>query len=411
MRRAVITGIGLVTPVGIGKDAFWSGIRSGRSAVQQLTRFDASPYNSKIAAEIRNFDPNDFLAEKRAERYSRYAQLGVASARLAVDDAGLDLNSVHRARLGVAIGSAFGGLASTDEHYTALRQLNPRVVDMELAGVMFSRSGCAVALELGATGPVSSNSNSCASGTMAIGDALGFIRRGEANIMLAGGAEAPLFPLCFGAFAHSRALSCRNNDPEHASRPFDARRDGFVMSEGAAVLVLEEFHHALNRGARIYGEIVGYGVTNDAYHLTDPLPDGAQAARAIRLAIDQADLKPENIDYINAHGISSPVGDKTETLAIKSVFGDRARFVTISSTKGHLGHAMGATGAIEAAICALAMERAFVPPTINYECPDPDCDLDYTPNSGRAHDIHALITNSFGFGGINACLAMRKVTF
>jgi len=410
MRRAVITGIGPVTPVGIGKEAFWDGIRSGRSAVRRVSAFDPSRFCSQIAAQIRDFDPSNYLDLRQAGQLDRYAQFCVAAGRLAIGDAGLDLASEDRSRLGVAIGSALGGIGFAETQYHIYRDKGLRAVDPSLATMMFCGSGsCNIAMDVAATGPVVANSNSCASGAIAIGEALGYIRRGEANTMLAGGAEAPIYPLCFGAFAQIRAMSCRNNEPERACRPFDAERDGFVMGEGAAVLVIEEFHHALNRGARIYCEVIGYGVTNDAYHPTTPLPDGSQAARAMTLALDNAGVKPEEIDYINAHGSSTPLNDKTETLAIKSVFGDHARYVPISSTKGHHAHALGATGAMEVAASALAMERAFVPPTINLENPDADCDLDYVPNQGRAREIHAVLSNSFGFGGINACLVLRKV--
>jgi len=410
MRRAVITGIGPVTPVGIGKEAFWAGIRSGQSSVQRVSAFDPSRYPSQIAAEIRDFDPADYLGSPQARKLNRYAQYCVAAARLAVQDAGLDLASEDLSRVGVAIGSALGGIGFAEAQYGVFREKRIRAVDPSFATTVFRGSGsCEIAMDIGATGPVIANSNSCASGVIALGEALGCIRHGETNTMLAGGAEAPLFPLCFGAFARNGAMSRRNDEPERACRPFDAERDGFVMGEGAAVLVIEEFHHALNRGARIYCELVGCGVTNDACHMIEPLPDGGQAARAMRLALDNAGVKPDEIDYISAHGSSIPLNDKTETLAIKSVFGDHARKVLISSTKGHHGHALGATGAMEVAASALAMERAFVPPTLNLENPDADCDLDYVPNQGRAREIHAVLSNSFGFGGINACLVLRKV--
>lgn len=396
MRRAVITGIGPVTPVGIGKEAFWAGLRSDESAVRRISAFDPGLFRTQIAAEVRDFNPSDYLDSKQARRLDRCAQFAVTAARLAVQDSGLDMASETRSRVGVCMGSVLGvaGFA---------------VMDADRAPMVIRGVGsCEIAIDQGITGPVSTNSNSCASGTIALGEALAAIRWGQADIVLAGGAEAPISPLYIDAFSRMGAMSSRNDEPQRACRPFDAGRDGFVMGEGAAVMVVEEFHHALNRGARVYCEIVGYGLTNDAYHATSPLPDGAQAARAMLLAMSDAGLWVEDIDYINAHGSSIPLNDKTETTAIKSVFGDDARRLVISGTKGHHGHCLGASGAIEAAACALAMERSYIPPTLNLDNPDPECDLDYTPKSGRAREVRTAISNSFGFGGINACLVLSK---
>ncbi|MCL5104084.1 MAG: beta-ketoacyl-[acyl-carrier-protein] synthase II [Armatimonadetes bacterium] len=385
MRRAVITGIGPVTPIGVGKEAFWTGLRSGESAVRRISAFDPAPFRTQIAAEVRDFDPSDYLDSKQLRRLNRHAQFAVTAARLAVQDSSLDMANESRNRIGVCMGSAFGGRDFAEE--------------------VFCCSGSSgIAMDQGITGPVSSNSNGCASGTIALGEALVAIRWGQTDIVLAGGAEAPISPACIEAFSRIRMMSCRNDEPARACRPFDAGRDGFVIGEGAAVLVVEEFHHALNRGAHVYCEIVGYGLTNDAHHT----PDGAQAARAMLLAMSDAGLWAEDIDYINAHGVSTLSNDRIETTAIKSVFGDHALQLAISGTKGHHAHSLGASGAIEAAACALAMERSYIPPTLNLDNPDDECDLDYTPKCGRSREVRTAISNSFGFGGINACLVMSK---
>lgn len=409
MRRAVITGIGPVTPIGIGKDAFWRGLQSGESAVRRISTFDVSEFRSQVGAEILDFDPTDYIERKQLKRLDRFAQFSLTAARLAITDADLDIAKQNPDRVGVCIGSALGGIGFAEKQYGVYRDGGLRSIDPSLALTVFCGSGsCNVAMDIGVTGPVTTNSNSCASGTIALGEAFGFIRAGQADVVLAGAAEAPLSPLCFGAFALIRAMSCRNDEPERASRPFDADRDGFVMGEGAAVMIVEELEHAINRGAHIYGEIVGYSITNDAYHMTSPRPDGSQAARTMKLALQRSCLRPQDIDYINAHGSSTPLNDKTETLAIKSVFKEHAKRIAISSTKGHHGHALGATGAFEIAAGALAMEHDYVPPTLNLDNPDSECDLDYTPKIGRDWPMRAIISNSFGFGGINSCLVMRK---
>lgn len=404
MRRAVITGLGMVTPIGVGKNAFWQGVMSAKSAIRRATSFDPSPFRSQVAAEVSGFDPCDYLDVRRCKRLDRFAQFAVVSAKLAIEDSGLDLEKEDKSKVGAAIGSALGGIAFAESQYGEFHNGGLREVDPSLALTVFCGSGsCNVAIELGLTGPVTANSNSCASGTVSLGEALAFIRRGDADVMLAGGSEAPLAQLCFGAFALIRAMSTCNDDPEKACRPFDRLRDGFVMGEGSSVLVIEEMDHAIRRGAHIYCELMGYGLTNDAYHMTAPHPESTHAARAMSLALKDAGMAAFEIDYINAHGSSTPLNDKTETQAIKKVFGEFATRIPVSATKAMHGHALGATGSIEAAICAMAIENDYIPPTINLENPDPECDLDYVPQEGRQKRLGRVLSNSFGFGGINAC--------
>jgi len=408
-RRVLITGVGAITPIGTGVEALWEGLRRGASAVRCVTRFDPTPFRSRIAAQVDDFHPTDHIEERRARRLDRFSQFSVATTRLALDDAELDLSREDRDGFGAMMGTALGGVAHGEEQSRNFFEHGPRAVDPSLALSVFAgAASCNIAIEFGLTGPNATNGMSCASGTIAIGEAFRAITRGDADVMVAGGAEAPLAPLCFGAFAFIRAMSTRNDDPLRASRPFDAGRDGFVMGEGAAVLVLEERARALARGAPVYGEICGYGLTNDAHHMTAPRPDGAQAARAMRIALAEQGVKPSDVGYLNAHGSSTPLNDPTETLAVKSVFGEHAYRLAVSGTKGYYGHALGASGAIEAAICALASRRGWLPPTINLEQPDPSCDLDYLANAGRVASPEYLLSNSFGFGGINASLLMRR---
>ncbi len=371
-RRVVITGIGPITPIGTSRDPFWSGLEQQRSAVRSLTRFDPSEFRSHNAAEINDFVPSDHLDRRSAKRLDRFAQFSVVGAQMVTQG----LRAVD-ATLALAV---FGGAAS-----------------------------CNIAIELGVMGPNSTNAMSCASGTIAIGDAFRQIRDGYADVMIAGGAEAPLAPLCYGAFALIRAMSTRNEEPEMASRPFDKDRDGFVMGEGAAVLILEEYERAKSRGAPIYAEVAGYGITNDAHHMTAPRPDGSQAARSMRLALEDANVSAGEIGYVNTHGSSTPLNDTTETMAIKQVLGDRAYRIPMSGTKGYYGHALGASGAIETAICALAIEREWLPPTVNLQVADRACDLNFLPGTGRKERVEHMLTNSFGFGGINAALVLRRV--
>jgi len=408
-RRVVITGIGAVTPIGHGREALWKGVLAGQSAVRRVTAFDPTAFRSQVAAEVDDFDPAVFLDKKQLRRLDRYSQFAVCAAKMAMADANLHFDQESRDRVGVYIGSALGGIAFAEEQHSIFVGRGIKAVSPAVAVAVFGgAASCNIAIEFGVTGPNSANSNSCAAGTIAIGDACRCIQRGEAEVMLAGGAEAPIAPLCFGAFSILHAMSSRNTEPEKASRPFDKGRDGFVMGEGAAILVLEELAHAQRRGASIYGEILGYALTNDAYHMSAPHPMGAQAALAMRRALDDAGLQPADIGHINAHGSSTPLNDKTETLAIKQIFGEHAHRIPISGTKGMYGHPLGASGAIEAAISALSLTYDYLPPTVNYETPDPECDLDYIANVGRQAHVQYILSNSFGFGGINACLVRAR---
>lgn len=409
-RRVVITGIGAITPIGTTRDGLWDGLQRQRSAVTSLTRFDPSPFRSHNAAEVNDFVPTDHLDRKRAKRLDRFGQFSVVGARMAIADAELDLSREDRERVGANMGTALGGIGYAEQQLAVFLQRGLREVDSMLALTVFGgAASCNIAIELGVMGPNSTNAMSCASGTIAIGDAFRQIRDGYADVMIAGGAEAPLAPLCFGAFALIRAMSTRNDDPGMASRPFDKTRDGFVMGEGAAVLILEEHERAKSRGAKIYAEVAGFGTTNDAHHMTAPRPDGSQAARSMRLALEDAHISADEIEYVNTHGSSTPLNDSTETMAIKMVMGERAYEVPMSGTKGYYGHALGASGAIETAICALALEREWLPPTVNLQVADEACDLNFLPGTGRKERVEHILTNSFGFGGINAALVLRRV--
>jgi 3-oxoacyl-[acyl-carrier-protein] synthase II len=409
-RRVAVTGLGAVTPIGHGSAGLYEGLRRERSAVDRITRFDTDAFPCKIAAEVREFDAAAYLEPKRLRRLDRYSQFAVAGARMALDDAGLDPAEEDRDAIGCFVGSALGGAAfAEDQHVVFMTQGIQRVRPTLALSVFCGAASCNIAIEFDLRGPSSANSDSCSSGAIAIGQAFRTVRDGYADVMLAGGVEAPLTPLIFGAFAVIRAMSTRNDDPARACRPFDRGRDGFVMGEGAALLVLEEMEHARRRGARIYGEVLGYGTSNDAYHMTAPLPSGVQAARAMQCALDEAGIPPTAIGYVNAHASSTPLNDSIETLAIKRVLGDHAYRVPISGTKAMHGHALGATGAIEAAICMLVLRHAYLPPTINLDDPDPACDLDYIARQGREAAVTYILSNSFGFGGINASLVFGHI--
>ena len=407
-RRVAITGIGALTPIGITRDALWDGLRARRSAVRPVTRFDASIYRSQIAAEI-DFHATDFIEERKVKRLDRFGQFTVACSRLAIEDARLDMSVEDRERVGSTMGSALGGVGFAEEQFGVFLSQGIKNVAVTLATNVFAgAASCNVAIEFGAQGPNSTNAMSCASGTMGIGEGFRQIRDDYADVMICGGVEAPLNQLCFGAFALIRAMSTRNDDPSHASRPFDRDRDGFVMGEGAAVVVLEEYGRAKARGAHIYAEVCGYAFCNDAHHMTAPRPDGSQAARAMRGALKDARIEAREVGYVNAHGSSTPLNDPTETRAIKTVFGEHAGKLQVSSTKAYYGHALGASGAMETAICAMALEREWLPPTLNLEDPDDGCDLDYIPGVGRDSRVDYILNNSFGFGGINAALVLKR---
>ncbi|HEU4763833.1 MAG TPA: beta-ketoacyl-[acyl-carrier-protein] synthase family protein [Gemmatimonadales bacterium] len=408
-RRVVITGIGAVTPIGTGAEGLWTGLRARRSAVGRVTRFDPAPFRTQVAGEVPDFRPADFLEERRIRRLDRCSQFALAASRLALADAELDLGREDRDRVGAMMGTALGGVGHAEEQHARYLQGGLREVDPGLALTVFAgATSCNLAIEFGISGPNATNGMSCASGAIAIGEAFRAVRRGEADVMLAGGSEAPLAPLSFGAFAIIRAMSTRNDAPAAASRPFDRGRDGFVMAEGAAVLVLESRDRALARGAPVYAEVAGFGTTNDAHHMTAPRPDGSQAARAIRLALTEAGVDAGAVGYVNAHGSATLLNDPTETLALRQVFGAHAARLPVSGTKGYYGHALGASGAFEAAICALASRRRWLPPTVNLDDPDPACDLAYLRGEGLDADPEYLLSNSFGFGGINAALVFRR---
>ncbi len=409
-RRVLITGIGAITPIGAGADGLRAGVRRGVSAVRRITRFDPAPFSSQIAAEVDGFDGRDFIEARALRRLDRFAQFSVAAARLALDDAGLEQSGCGDTT-GVYLGSALGGVAFAEEQHQRYLAGGARAVSPALALSVFGGSGATnVAMAIGATGPNMANANSCASGAVAIGEAFRAIRDGHAEVILAGGAEAPLAPLTFGSFALIKAMSTTNDDPAHASRPFDRRRDGFVMAEGAALLVLESEAHAVARDARVYAEVLGFGATADAHHMTAPLPSGAQAARAVRLALAEACLRPEQLDYVNAHASSTPLNDRTETLALKRALGSAAIAIPVSGTKGLHGHALGATGAFEAAICTLAIRDGWLPPNTNLEVPDPACDLNLIRGAGQNARVRFILSTSFGFGGINAALVLGRAS-
>ena len=405
-RRVAITGIGPITPIGNGVDGLWDGVRAGTSAVTPISRFDPTQFASQIAAEVQ-FEPLDFMTPKRARRLDRFSQIALACGLMALADAGLGAADASAAGMGIYTGSALGGIAFAESQHTVFSHRGIRAVSPALALSVFGgASACNIAIELGLTGPTVANANSCASGTIAIGEAARLIRDGRVEAMLAGGVEAPLAPLTFGAFDIIKVLSTRNDEPVTASRPFDVDRDGFVMAEGGAMLVLEDRERATRRGARIYGEVLGYATTNDAHHMTAPRPDGAQAARAIVEALADALLPVDSVDYVNAHASSTVLNDSVECRAIRRAFGPHADRLTVSGTKGLHGHALGASGAIETAVCAIALQQGHLPGNANLVRPDPDCDLDLVPSGGRDAACRVIVKNSFGFGGINACLVL-----
>ena len=410
MRRAVITGIGPITCIGIGREPFWRGILAERSGISLITRFDTSGVHARCGGEIRDWDPAAFFPPNRLKRLDRYAQFAVASALMALEDAALPWSREKpQARVGVSFGTALGGIANAESEHQQFLKKGPRGVNPTLALQVFGGSAHSnIAIECGFRGVGTTNSNSCASGTVAVGEAMRYIRDGMADVMIAGGAEAPLSPLTFGAFDFIKTMSRWQGDPALACRPFDRSRDGFVMGEGGASLVIEEFGHARRRGARIYAEVLGYAINNEAYHMTSPLPCGESVAQCMRDALRDAALEPSQIDYINAHASSTQLNDANEAMCIRAVFGDHASRLAVSGTKPYTAHPLGATGAMETAICALALERGHIPPTLNWREPDPACALDVVPNHGRPQSISYVMSNAFGFGGINSCLVLGR---
>ncbi|OIO40320.1 MAG: beta-ketoacyl-[acyl-carrier-protein] synthase II [Candidatus Omnitrophica bacterium CG1_02_49_10] len=412
-RRVVVTGIGLITPLGNDKETSWRSLTEGKSGVGRVTHFDISEFTSKIGAEVKGFDPTLFLSLKDVKRMDMFVQFAVSASHMALKNAGIDTRKEDANRIGCIIGSGIGGLETIERECFGYSERGPLLGPKKISPFLIPRlivnmAPGQVAISLGLKGPNSCVATACASGSHAIGDAFKIIARGDADVVLAGGTESATTPLGFGGFCAMKALSLRNDDPEHASRPFDKERDGFVMGEGAGVIVLEDMDRAINRGAHIYAEITGYGMTCDAYHMTAPSPDGEGAARAMNMALDDAKIPAEDVTYINAHGTSTHLNDKMETSAIKKVFGDSAKKVAVSSTKSMMGHLLGAAGGVEAAICAMAIEKGIIPPTTNYKVPDPDCDLDYVPNTARDMDVDVAMSNSFGFGGHNATLVFKK---
>lgn len=407
--RVVITGLGVISPVGNDVDTFWDSLVNGRSGVDYITQFDTTDYPVKIGAEVKGFNPEDFIDKKEVRRLDRFTQYAIAASKMAIKDSGLVIDEENAERVGVYIGSGIGGLQTIEEQHKVLLEKGPkRISPFFIPMLIGNMASGQVSIHLGAKGPNSAPISACATGTHAIGDAYLMIERGDADAMICGGTEATITPLAVGGFASMRALSTRNDDPKKASRPFDMERDGFVMGEGSGVLILESLEHAKKRGAKIYAEVIGYGATGDAYHLTAPAPEGEGAARAMKIAMKRANVKPEEVDYINAHGTSTDLNDKFETMAIKGAFGEHAYKLAISSTKSVTGHLLGAAGAVEGIAIALALKHGIIPPTINYETQDPDCDLDYVPNKARKENIKIALSNSLGFGGHNATIMLKK---
>ncbi|NLY44240.1 MAG: beta-ketoacyl-ACP synthase II [Clostridiaceae bacterium] len=410
-RRVVITGVGAVTPIGHGRTDFWNAVREGVCGIDYVTRFDASNYPCRIAAEVKDFDVTKYIDRKEAKRMDRFTQYAVAACKMAIEDAGIDFNKIDMERVGVILGSGIGGIETMEEQHNILMTRGPGRVSPFFIPMMIANMAAGhIAILIGAKGVNETVVSACASGTNAIGDSFNAIRYGNADVVITGGSEAPITPLSFAGFCSMKAMSTRNDEPKRACSPFDADRDGFIMGEGAGILILEELEHAMKRGANIIAEVVGYGSTDDAYHITAPAPDGEGGARAMKLAIEDAGILPTDIDYINAHGTSTPYNDKYETAAIKTVFGEHAYKLSVSSTKAMTGHLLGAAGAVEAIICALAVKEGFIPATINYRNPDPECDLDYVVNKGREQEINYALSNSFGFGGHNATIVLKKIS-
>jgi 3-oxoacyl-[acyl-carrier-protein] synthase II len=409
LHRVVVTGLGAITPIGNTLAEYWEGLMTGRNGIAPITLFDPSRHACQIAGEVKGFDPHQYLDRKDAKRMDRFSQFGVSASKQALADAQLVINDLNAEQVGVLIGTGVGGLKVMEDQQTVYLTKGPdRCSPFTIPMMIANMAAGLTAIHTGAKGPNSCTVTACAAGSHAIGDAFRLVQRGYAKAMICGGTEAAITPLSLAGFASARALSTRNEDPAHACRPFDRDRDGFVMGEGAGILILEELEHALKRGAKIYAEMVGYGTTCDAYHMTSPVPDGHGATRAMELALKDADLSPQQVSYVNAHGTSTPANDKTETKAIKKALGDRAYEIVVSSTKSMTGHLLGGSGGIEAVATVMAIAKDCVPPTINLQNPDPECDLDYVPNQSRAQVVEVALSNSFGFGGHNVTLAFKK---
>ncbi len=410
-RRVVVTGMGAVTPLGIGVDETWGGMLEGKSGVGPITQFDPADFNTKIAGEVKGFDPALYIEAKEIKKMDRFIHLSIAASKMALEQSGLKITDANSERIGVMVGSGMGGLIAIEKYHAIVLEKGPRkITPFFIPMLIVNLASGQISIILGAKGPNSAVVTACATGTHNIGDAFKVIQRGDADAMIAGGTEACITRMGIGGFNAMKALSTRNDEPERASRPFDADRDGFVMGEGAGVMVLEDLEHAKARGADILAELAGYGLSGDAYHLTAPAPNGEGAARCIRMAMNDAGVSPEDINYINAHGTSTKFNDEFETMAIKSVMGERAYKIPVSSTKSMTGHLLGAAGGVEAIVAVKTILEGKIPPTINLDTPDPECDLDYVPNEAREVSVNAALSNSFGFGGTNGCLLFRKFT-
>ncbi len=409
-RRVVVTGIGLLTPIGSTKEEFFTSLKEGKSGIDAITRFDTEGFPVRIAGEVKDFKPEDYMSKKEAKRMDRYTQYAMAASKMAMEDSMIDVDKIDKDKFGVILGCGIGGLSTLEEQYQIYAERGPKRISPFFIPMMIANMAAGqIAIEYGAQGINETVVTACASSTNAMGDSFRAVQRGEVDLIITGGTEAPITPMSLGGFAALKALSSNNENPKEASRPFDAKRDGFVMGEGAGILILEELEHAKARGAKIYAEMVGYGVTCDANHITMPAEGGIGAVKAMTKALADAGAKPEDIDYINAHGTSTEYNDKFETAAIKTVFGDHAYDgLKVSSTKSMTGHLLGAAGGVEGCICALAIERSFIPPTINYEFKDECCDLDYVPNVGIDQQVNYAMSNSLGFGGHNATVIFKK---
>ncbi len=410
MRRVVVTGVGAVSPLGCGNAKNWDGLMAGKSGIGLITRFDTSDMPVKIAGEVTDFNAEEFIDKKEIKKMDLFIQYALAAAHYAMEDSGLVINEENAERVGVLVGAGLGGLPTIEKYHTILHESGPKKISpFFIPMLIINLAPGHISIKYGAKGPNLSSVSACATSTHSIGDAYHVIKRGDADAMIAGGTESVITPLGIGGFAAMKALSDRNDDPQTASRPFDKNRDGFIMGEGAGIVVLEEYESAKARGAKIYAEVVGYGLTGDAYHLTSPAPGGEGGARSMKMALKNAGITPEQVNYINAHGTSTPIGDMYETMAIKSIFGDHAYKLMVSSTKSMTGHLLGAAGGIETVFTLMAMDKSVVPPTINYSEPDPECDLDYVPNSARDAKLEYAMSNNFGFGGTNATLLFKKL--